>query len=38
VEKTTLRTAEEMKPFLKEPLSAGWKSVYELPLIGVFTK
>lgn len=38
VEKTTLRTEEEMKPFLKEPLSEGWKSVYELPLIGVFTK
>ncbi len=32
VEKVTFRTEEEMAPFLKEPLSAGWKSVYELPV------
>ncbi len=38
VEKVTLRSAKEMEPFLKEPLSEGWKSVYELPLIGPFTK
>ncbi|MDN5313579.1 MAG: hypothetical protein PWQ68_2553, partial [Thermoanaerobacteraceae bacterium] len=38
VEKVTLRTEEEMKPFLKEPFSEGWKSVYELPMIGVFHK
>lgn len=38
VEETTLRTAKEMEPFLKEPLSEGWKSVYELPAMGVFTK
>lgn len=38
VEKTTLRTAKEMEPFLKEPFSEGWKSVYELPPMGVFTK
>jgi len=38
VEKVTLRTAKEMEPFLKEPLSPGWKSVYELPKIGPFTK
>ncbi|MEW5785753.1 MAG: 3-dehydro-scyllo-inosose hydrolase [Bacillota bacterium] len=38
VEKVTLRTAKEMEPFLKEPLSEGWKSIYELPPIGVFTK
>jgi len=38
VEKTTLRTAEEIAPFLKEPFSEGWKSVYELPMKGVFTK
>lgn len=38
VEKVTLRTEEEMRPFLKEPLSEGWKSVYELPLIGPFHK
>ncbi len=34
VEETTLRTVEEMEAFLKEPLSKGWKSVYELPKIG----
>ena len=38
VEKTTLRTEAEMEPFLKEPFSDGWKSVYELPPMGVFTK
>jgi len=38
VEKVTLRTAKEMEPFLKEPFSEGWKSVYEIPAIGVFTK
>jgi creatinine amidohydrolase len=37
-EKTTLRTAEEMEPFLKEPFAEGWKSVYEIPMKGVFTK
>ena len=38
VEKVTLRTAEEIEPFLKEPFSNGWKSVYELPHIGPFHK
>ena len=38
VEKVTLRTAEEMDPFLREPLSEGWRSVYELPHIGPFHK
>jgi len=38
VEKVTLRTAEEIEPFLKEPFSDGWKSVYELPHIGPFHK
>jgi len=38
VEKVTLRTAKEMEPFLKEPLSEGWKSVDELPKIGIFDK
>lgn len=38
VEKVTLRTEEELAPFLKEPFSEGWKSVYELPPMGVFTK
>lgn len=34
VEKVTLRTAKEMEPYLKEPLSDGWKSVYGMPRIG----
>lgn len=34
VEEVTLRTAEEMEPFLREPQSKGWKSVYALPMIG----
>lgn len=38
VEKMTLRTEEEMAPYLKEPLSEGWKTVYQLPKIGVFDK
>jgi len=38
VEKITLRSEGDMKPFLQEPLSKGWKSVYELPKIGVFEK
>jgi len=38
VEKTTLRTEEEMEPYLKEPFSEGWKSVYEIPVRGPFTK
>ena len=38
IEKTTLRTEKQMEPFLKEPFSEGWKSVYELPPMGVFTK
>lgn len=38
VEKVTLRDPKELEPFLKEPFSPGWKSVYELPIIGPFTK
>ncbi len=38
VEEMTLRTAEEMEPFLREPLSEGWKSVDELPRIGIFER
>ena len=33
-EATTFRTREEMGPYLKEPGSEGWKSVYSLPRIG----
>lgn len=38
VEKVTLRDPKDLAPFLKEPFSPGWKSVYELPIIGPFTK
>jgi creatinine amidohydrolase len=34
VEEVTLRSAREMEPYLKEPGSKGWKSVYSLPRIG----
>src|SRR5512146_696269 len=34
VVEVTLRTAEEMEPYLREPLSQGWKPVYSLPRIG----
>ena len=34
VEKTTLRDPKELAPYLQEPMSPGWKSVYGLPLIG----
>ncbi|MGE5072224.1 MAG: 3-dehydro-scyllo-inosose hydrolase [Anaerolineae bacterium] len=34
VEEVTLRTAEEMEPYLREPLSPGWKPVYGIPRIG----
>ena len=38
VEKVSLRDPKELEPFLKEPWAEGWKSVYELPSIGVFYK
>jgi creatinine amidohydrolase len=38
VDKVTLRTPEELEPFLREPFSKGWKSVYELPHVGPFHK
>ena len=38
VDMITFRTADELAPFMKEPLSEGWKSVHELPKIGVFDK
>ncbi len=34
VEEVTLRSAAEMEPYLREPLSEGWKPVYALPRIG----
>jgi len=38
VDKVTLRSKKELEPFLKEPFSEGWKSVYELPYVGPFQK
>jgi creatinine amidohydrolase/Fe(II)-dependent formamide hydrolase-like protein len=38
VDKVTLREPKELEPFLKEPFSKGWKSVYELPYCGPFHK
>ncbi len=37
-EKVSLRDPKELEPFLKEPFSEGWKSVYELPYMGPFNK
>ena len=34
IEKTTLRDPKELAPYLQEPLSPGWKSVYGLPSVG----
>ncbi len=34
VDQVTLRSAAEMEPYLREPLSDGWKPVYGLPRIG----
>ena len=34
VEEVTLRTEADMEPYLREPLSEGWKPVYGLPRIG----
>jgi len=35
-EMVTLRSEAEMAPYLKEPMSDGWKSVYALPQVGPF--
>jgi len=37
-EEVTLRSAKEMEPYLREPLSKGWKPVYSLPRIGQGTE
>ncbi len=34
VEEVTLRTEEEMAPFIKKPMSDGWRPVYALPKLG----
>jgi creatinine amidohydrolase len=35
-EKVSLRDPKELEPYLKEPLSKDWKSVYSLPKAGPF--
>jgi len=34
IEGMTFRDPKELEPFLREPLSPGWKPVYALPMIG----
>ncbi len=38
VEEITLRSAADMEPYLREPLSPGWKPVYGIPRIGQGTE
>ena len=38
IDQITLRDPKSLEPFLKEPGSKGWKSVYELPIMGPFQK
>jgi creatinine amidohydrolase len=38
VEEITLRSEKDMEPYLREPLSKGWKSVYGIPRIGQGTE
>lgn len=35
VEKTTMRTAAEMEPYLKEPFTPGWRPIYSIPKMGL---
>jgi len=35
VEKTTMRTAEEMEPFLREPFTEGWRPIYAIQKMGL---
>ena len=35
IEKTTLRTEEEMKPYMKEPFSKGWRPIYAIRKMGL---
>ena len=38
IDQITLRDPKDLEPFLKEPYAPGWKSVFELPQMGPFTK
>lgn len=35
VEKTTMRTAEEMEPYLREPFTEGWRPIYAIQKMGL---
>ncbi len=35
IEKTTMRTAAEMEPYLQEPFTPGWRSIYSIPKMGL---
>ncbi len=35
IEKTTMRTAKEMEPYLKEPFTEGWRPIYAIPKMGL---
>lgn len=35
IDKTTMRTAEEMEPYLKEPFTEGWRPIYAINKMGL---
>ncbi len=35
IEKTTMRTEKEMEPYLKQPFTEGWRSIYSIPKMGL---
>jgi len=35
IEKTTMRTEEEMKPYLKKPFTPGWRPIYSIHKMGL---
>lgn len=35
IEKTTMRTEEEMEPYLKEPFTKGWRPIYSIQKMGL---
>jgi creatinine amidohydrolase/Fe(II)-dependent formamide hydrolase-like protein len=35
IEETTMRTEEEMKPYLKEPFTKGWRPIYAIRKMGL---
>jgi creatinine amidohydrolase/Fe(II)-dependent formamide hydrolase-like protein len=37
-EKVSLRDPKEIEPFTREPMSPGWRSIHELPNVGIFNK